>query len=58
MSPGIDRLPECCRKPRQLSAADLRAIERWVDVNWNALLDHWEERIDGAELVKRLQRLP
>jgi hypothetical protein len=38
----------------QLSAADLRAIEHWS----TPLLDHWEERIGGAELVNRLQRLP
>ena len=42
----------------QLAASDLRAIERWVDLNWPAILDHWEEKIDGAELVQRLRRLP
>jgi len=42
----------------QLRASDLRAIERWVDLNWAAVSDHWEEWIDGAELVQRLRRLP
>lgn len=41
----------------QLSAADLDEIRRWVDLNWDALLAHWEERIDGAELVQHLRRL-
>jgi Domain of unknown function (DUF4160) len=41
----------------QLSAADLDEIRRWVDLNWDAILAHWEERIDGAELVQRLRRL-
>jgi hypothetical protein len=40
-----------------LPAADLDAIGRWVDLNWDAILAHWEERIDGAELVQRLRRL-
>jgi hypothetical protein len=40
-----------------LSAADLDEIRRWVDLNWDAILAHWEERIDGAELVQRLRRL-
>lgn len=41
----------------QLSAADLDEIRRWVDLNWDAILAHWEERIDGAELVQLLRRL-
>ena len=41
----------------QLSAADLDGIRRWVDLNWDAILAHWEERIDGAELVQLLRRL-
>lgn len=41
----------------QLSAADLDEIRRWVDLNWDAILAHWEERIDGAELVQHLRRL-
>jgi hypothetical protein len=41
----------------QLSAADLDAIRQWVDLSWDTILAHWEERIDGAELVQRLRRL-
>jgi hypothetical protein len=41
----------------QLSAVDLDEIRRWVDLNWDAILAHWEERIDGAELVQLLRRL-
>jgi hypothetical protein len=40
-----------------LSAADLDEIRRWVDLNWDTILAHWEERIDGAELVQLLRRL-
>ena len=41
-----------------LSAPDLRAVRRWIELNRAAILDHWSEVIDGAELVQRLQRLP
>jgi hypothetical protein len=31
-----------------LSAADLRAVTAWIAWNHAAILDHWNELIDGA----------
>ena len=42
----------------RLSAADLRAVSQWMVLNEAAILDHWNELIDGTELGQRLQRLP
>ena len=42
----------------RLSAADLRAVAAWVALNQRAILDHWNELIDGTELGRLLQKLP
>jgi hypothetical protein len=43
---------------RELSSADLQLISRWIALNEAAILDHWNELIDGVGLVQRLQPLP
>lgn len=41
----------------QLSRTDLDLVRRWVDLNRAALLDHWEERTDGMDLIEALKPL-
>lgn len=41
----------------ELSRSDLQQVQRWIELNRAALLDHWEERSDGADLVYALKRL-
>lgn len=39
----------------RLGAADLAAVTRWIALNEAAILDHWNELIDGTELSQRLR---
>jgi hypothetical protein len=41
-----------------LSSADLRAVSDWIALNRDAIIDYWYAVLDGAELVRRLKRLP
>jgi uncharacterized protein DUF4160 len=41
-----------------LSPADLRAVSQWIALNEAAIMDHWNELIDGTELGQRPQPLP
>jgi hypothetical protein len=41
-----------------LSDADLEQIRRYIALNMQAILDHWNELSDGIELGRALQRLP
>jgi hypothetical protein len=41
-----------------LDAADLDLVRRYIALNKQAILDHWHERTDGAEVIRALQRLP
>jgi hypothetical protein len=41
----------------QLSRSDLEQVRRWVELNRAALLDHWEERTDGMDLIEALKPL-
>jgi hypothetical protein len=41
-----------------LSAADLNRVRRYIELNRQAILDHWEERTDTIELGRALRRLP
>ena len=41
-----------------LSAADLRLVGQWLALNHDAVLDHCNAVIDGAELGQRLRKLP
>ena len=41
----------------QPSRSDLEQVRRWVELNRAALLDHWEERTDGVDLVEALKPL-
>jgi hypothetical protein len=42
----------------QLSAEDQVAVFRWIAMNEQALLDHWNGLIDGGDLIERLRPLP
>jgi hypothetical protein len=41
-----------------LSGGDLTLVRRWLALNQQAVLDHWNALIDGVELGQRLQKLP
>jgi hypothetical protein len=43
---------------RDISAADLAAVQRWIVLNRAAILEYWHGRTDGAELARALPRLP
>ena len=45
-------------KEGTLSAADLALVRRYIALNKQAILEHWEGKTDGAELVRVLKRLP
>jgi hypothetical protein len=40
-----------------LSATDLELVRRYIALNKTAILDHWQEKTDGAELMRALQQL-
>jgi hypothetical protein len=42
----------------RLDTADLALVSRWLALNQQAVLDHWNALIDGVELGQRLQKLP
>jgi hypothetical protein len=41
-----------------LGATDLDAVRRYIALNRQAIIDHWQERTDGIELGRALQALP
>jgi hypothetical protein len=41
-----------------LSAADRDAVFAWVELNRDALLEHWNGLIDGGDMAARSRRLP
>jgi hypothetical protein len=41
-----------------LSATDLDLVRRYIALNKQAILDHWCEKTDGAEVIRALRRLP
>ena len=40
-----------------LSAQDLALVRRYILLNRQAILDHWNEYIDGVELMRALKSL-
>jgi hypothetical protein len=40
-----------------LSAVDLELVRRYVELNRQAILDHWREETDGVELARALKAL-
>src|SRR6516162_9510944 len=44
-----DRLPRVIEG--QLDAADLDLVRRYIVLNRQAILDHWHEQTDGAEVI-------
>jgi hypothetical protein len=40
-----------------LGERDLELVRRYIALNRNAILDHWNERTDGVELAGALKRL-
>jgi hypothetical protein len=41
-----------------LSADDLELVRRYIALNRRAILDHWDGKTDGVELVGALRPLP
>jgi hypothetical protein len=41
-----------------LSAAELRAVSDWIQLNEAAITAHWEGRISAIEFGRRLRKLP
>jgi hypothetical protein len=41
----------------ELTRSDLDQVRRWIELNREALLDHWEERTDGVDLTEALKSL-
>ena len=41
----------------ELSAEDRAAVFRWIAINEQSLLDHWNGSIDGGDLIERLVRI-
>ena len=44
-------------KEGSLGAEDLEQVRRWIVLNRQAILDHWDERTDGVELARALMPL-
>ncbi len=42
----------------ELSSRDLGAVSRWIELNHQIIMDHWEGRASSALLIRSLQRLP
>lgn len=42
----------------ELSANDLEFVSRYIALNREAILDHWNETTDGVELANALKPLP
>jgi len=42
----------------RLSSDDQAAVFRWILLNEQVLLDHWNGAIDGGDLIERLRPLP
>jgi hypothetical protein len=42
----------------RLDAADLDVVRRYITLNKQTILDHWQERSDGIELSRALKPLP
>ena len=40
-----------------LSAQDLALVRRYILLNRQAILDHWNEYTDGVELIRALKSL-
>lgn len=40
-----------------LSAPDLQAVTRWINLNADPIVAYWDGLIDTAELLQRLQRI-
>jgi hypothetical protein len=41
----------------QLSAADLRAVSEWIQLNEAVIVGYWDGTIDTGELIQQLQPL-
>jgi hypothetical protein len=42
----------------RLTPADLALVQRYVALNRQAILDHWNEKTDGMQLTRALKPLP
>ena len=42
----------------ELSSRDLEGVVGWIELNREAIIDHWEGRASSAALLRRLKPLP
>jgi hypothetical protein len=42
----------------RLDPADVALVARWIDLNRDLIVDHWDGKIDIGGLLARLRRLP
>lgn len=40
-----------------LSSADLKQVTLWIEKNRAALIDFWDEKIDGVDFIQALKKL-
>ncbi|HEY1257917.1 MAG TPA: hypothetical protein VGF34_01615 [Stellaceae bacterium] len=44
--------------PGSLSAADFASVTRWIELNRQTIIDHWDGAISALDLRLHLRRLP
>ncbi|HEY1298959.1 MAG TPA: hypothetical protein VGF07_00585 [Stellaceae bacterium] len=44
--------------PGRLPAADFALVSRWIELNRQAIIDHWDGAISALDLRQHLRRLP
>ena len=44
-------------RPRRVSAREFERVKAFVRQNRKALLDHWNLRIDSADLIRRVRKI-
>lgn len=49
--------PEWINKPKNVSEKKLNEVIEWIKLNKQTLLDHWNQKIDSAELGLNLKKL-
>ena len=42
----------------RLSAADQRLVAEWIDLNAQALIDFWDDKLDTDQFLESLKKLP
>ncbi|HWB50129.1 MAG TPA: hypothetical protein VG651_13545 [Stellaceae bacterium] len=42
----------------RLNADDLRLVTEWISLNFQAIIDYWDEKLDTDQFLEQLKRLP